>query len=85
MTTPTTSTDELLQKYQALPPGLQQQVIDFVELLISQYLTNQETAAQTGSESEAKPKRILGLHRGKIWMSDDFDAPLPDEFWLGEE
>lgn len=20
-----------------------------------------------------------------IWVSDDFDEPLPDEFWLGEE
>ncbi|MCL4708993.1 type II toxin-antitoxin system prevent-host-death family antitoxin [bacterium] len=34
----------------------------------------------------AKPKRrIAGLQRGKIWMSDDFDAPLPDEFWTGEK
>lgn len=27
--------------------------------------------------------RIAGLHRGMIWTSDDFDAPLPDEFWTG--
>lgn len=26
-----------------------------------------------------------GLHRGKIRMSDDFNEPLPDEFWLGKE
>jgi antitoxin (DNA-binding transcriptional repressor) of toxin-antitoxin stability system len=32
-----------------------------------------------------RKKRIAGLNRGQIWMSDDFDAPLPDEFWLGEE
>ena len=25
--------------------------------------------------------RILGLHAGKTWVSDDFDDPLPDEFW----
>lgn len=30
-------------------------------------------------------KRVAGLNRGQIRMSDDFDAPLPDEFWLGEE
>lgn len=30
-------------------------------------------------------KRVGGLHAGSIWISDDFDAPLPDEFWLGEE
>ncbi len=28
--------------------------------------------------------RILGLHRGAISISSDFDEPLPDEFWLGE-
>lgn len=32
-------------------------------------------------------KRIMGLHEhlGAAWLSDDFDEPLPDEFWLGEE
>jgi antitoxin (DNA-binding transcriptional repressor) of toxin-antitoxin stability system len=28
-------------------------------------------------------KRVMGLHRGVAWMSEDFDEPLPDEFWLG--
>jgi antitoxin (DNA-binding transcriptional repressor) of toxin-antitoxin stability system len=27
--------------------------------------------------------RVMGLHRGVAWMSEDFDEPLPDEFWLG--
>lgn len=27
--------------------------------------------------------RIAGLNRGKIWISDDFDDPLPDKFWMG--
>ena len=29
--------------------------------------------------------RVLGLHLGAAEMSDDFDDPLPDAFWLGEE
>lgn len=29
--------------------------------------------------------RIPNLHAGLIHISDDFDAPLPDSFWLGEE
>jgi len=29
-------------------------------------------------ESGAR-KRVLGLDEGKIWIADDFDAPLPDE------
>lgn len=34
----------------------------------------------------SKQPRILGLHAhlGPAWMSDDFNDPLPDEFWLGE-
>jgi antitoxin (DNA-binding transcriptional repressor) of toxin-antitoxin stability system len=27
--------------------------------------------------------RIPGLHQGKVRCSDDFDAPLPAEFWEG--
>ena len=27
--------------------------------------------------------RAAGLHAGAIWTSDDFDEPLPDEFWTG--
>jgi hypothetical protein len=25
------------------------------------------------------------LNEGTAWVSDDFDDPLPDSFWLGEE
>lgn len=29
-------------------------------------------------------KRIIGLHKDNVvYISEDFDAPLPDEFWLG--
>ena len=31
---------------------------------------------------QVSTKRVFGQHRGKIWMSPDFDAPLPDDFWL---
>jgi hypothetical protein len=30
-------------------------------------------------------KRVAELHPGAIEMSEDFDAPLPDTFWLGED
>jgi prevent-host-death family protein len=32
------------------------------------------------SEGEKKPKIRYGSMKGKIWVADDFDAPLPD--WL---
>jgi antitoxin (DNA-binding transcriptional repressor) of toxin-antitoxin stability system len=28
--------------------------------------------------------RVPGLHAGAAWTSDDFDAPLPDDFWAYE-
>jgi Protein of unknown function (DUF2281) len=30
-------------------------------------------------------ERQPGLHPGAFVISDDFDDPLPDSFWLGEE
>jgi len=31
-------------------------------------------------------KRILGLSANPdFWISDDFNDPLPDEFWFGED
>jgi prevent-host-death family protein len=29
--------------------------------------------------AEELPSRKLGTLRGKVWMADDFDAPLPDD------
>jgi prevent-host-death family protein len=32
-------------------------------------------------------RRNLGAWKGKVWLADDFDAPLPDEHlrrWRGE-
>ena len=33
---------------------------------------------------KVKAERVPGLSAGKIWISPDFDDPLPDEFWLGK-
>jgi len=29
--------------------------------------------------------RVAGLHTGAIWISDDFNEPLPEEFWTGNK
>jgi prevent-host-death family protein len=34
---------------------------------------------------EAPPQRIPGLNRGEVWMSDDFNEPLPEDFWAGTQ
>lgn len=35
-------------------------------------------------EDELPKRRTPGLGRGTIWVSDDFDDYLGDEFWFGE-
>ncbi len=40
-------------------------------------LTNETTAPH--------PERVPNLHPGAFEMADDFDEPLPDEFWLGKD
>jgi antitoxin (DNA-binding transcriptional repressor) of toxin-antitoxin stability system len=30
-----------------------------------------------------RQERVAGLHSESIWTSDDFDEPLPDDFWMG--
>ncbi|MCC7307634.1 MAG: hypothetical protein IT173_08710 [Acidobacteria bacterium] len=37
------------------------------------------------AKDHPKKQRTAGLNKGMIWASDDFDAPLPDEFWLGDK
>ena len=32
-----------------------------------------------------KKARTAGMHKGAMRMSEDFNAPLPDEFWSGGE
>lgn len=43
-----------------------------------------EQPAADLSEQVPKHRPVkLGLFPGTVWMSDDFDDPLPDDFWLG--
>lgn len=45
-------------------------------------LTEGDTPIARLTPVEIQPtKRIAGLHPGAINMHDDFDEPLPDEFW----
>lgn len=67
--------DEMAILLQNLSPDLRQQVFDFAELL----------ARRQDKTEVVKPKRIRDLNRGAVlWISDDFDDPLPDEFWFSD-
>lgn len=52
------------------------------EIIITQ---NGKPLARLVPIAQPSKKRIAGLNRGSIWTSKDFDEPLPDEFWMGQE
>ena len=52
-----------------------------VEILIMPVLNDETVMSVTNDE---KKPRIPGMHKGAWEVSDDFDDPLPDEFWLSD-
>jgi hypothetical protein len=50
---------------------------ELLQLLINKLGVMSEKVAPSANQ------RIPGLQQGKVWMSDDFDDELPDEFWGG--
>jgi Protein of unknown function (DUF2281) len=71
------STIELIvRELEKIPESMQLSVLAFIRSL---------DVSATPENPPELPPRTLGLNRGAMKMSDDFDEPLPDEFWLGEE
>ena len=62
----------ILEKLEELPESLQTEVLHYIEFLLEKY------AKVSPQEETLKKKRKAGLLKGKVWMSDDFDAPLED-------
>lgn len=61
-------TEIIVNKVKELPLEKQQQILDFVEFISAK-----------NTENKPKKKRVMGLHKDKGWMSDDFNEPLPPE------
>ena len=58
--------------------------LDEVQNAIEQAMEDIGIKVHENKKTPKKKKRVLGLHPGSMQMSDDFDAPLPDEFWFGK-
>ncbi|ELS01803.1 Protein of unknown function (DUF2281) [Xenococcus sp. PCC 7305] len=52
--------------------------IDQIRLDFMDSLANKYQASNSGT---TKSPRIMGLFSGKGWISEDFNDPLPDDFW----
>ena len=70
--------ESIVQELEKIPEPMQLSVLAFIHSL-------DVSATPENPPPSELPPRILGLNRGAMKMSDDFDEPLPDEFWLGEE
>jgi hypothetical protein len=56
-----------------------------IETITLRLLTNSILTKQKPAEAlSSKQQRVFGQYQGRISMSEDFDEPLPDSFWLGE-
>jgi hypothetical protein len=67
--------ESIVRELEKIPEPMQLSVLEFVRSL---------HIPDSVNEPNLSP-RILGLNRGAMKMRDDFNEPLPDEFWLGEE
>ena len=65
-----TLAEQVYRDCQNLPDETVREVLDFVEFLKLRKGLNTET--------QTTPRKP-GALKGKIWIADDFDAPLPDE------
>ena len=69
-------TESVLARLKTLPIEQQKQVSDFIDFLANKYQFSKSESAQSS--------RVMGLFEGKGWISEDFNEPLPDEFWEGK-
>lgn len=58
----------LVEKINSLPPEYLREVEDFVDFIREKKLP----------ALAEKKERVSGQLKGKVWMSEDFDAPLDD-------
>jgi hypothetical protein len=68
--------ETIVNELNSLPEPLLAEVLSFIRGAKNKFV---QPSQQLGFQ------RVAGLHEGQIWMSDDFNEPLPDEFWLGDD
>ena len=76
--------ENVLSKFQELMPENQQMLLAFAEFLLERQIQYMEKSTSVEIEQSPPKQRVFGLHQGMGWMSDDFNNPLTDEFWLGK-
>jgi hypothetical protein len=87
-----------LAKMKSLSLAQQQTAADFIDFLATKQAAESNDSQDKSPrifglhagmgeihDEQSIQQRVPDLDKGKYRMSDDFNDPLPDEFWLGEE
>lgn len=78
------NTLDLYHQIEQLPAQEQIALIKQILTGLAQQMPSDMLMQKENGKSVLPKHRIAGLHAGMIWVSDDFDEPLTDEFWLGD-
>jgi hypothetical protein len=62
----------ILEQLLKLPESAHQEVLTYLQSLVKKREPETHSMAIDGR------KNLFGIWKGKVWMADDFDAPLED-------
>ncbi|WP_009633175.1 type II toxin-antitoxin system VapB family antitoxin [Synechocystis sp. PCC 7509] len=62
----------ILKNLEKLPESAKQSVLDYIEFLVNRY------APEAPKTPNTTKRGGLGIWKGKVWMSEDFDEPLEE-------
>jgi len=77
------STTELYNEIEQLSPQEQIALVQQILTGLAHQMPNFASIQANTAKLSSARQRIPGLHSGLAWVSEDFDEPLPDEFWQG--
>ncbi len=90
--------EELLERAKSAKVDVRQTLIEALERKVEQTLAKSPNRMPTREEIDAAleestrrnlsgnyPLREYGYLKGQLWIADDFDDELPDEFWFGDQ
>lgn len=68
----------ILNNLKKLPEAMQQAVLLYTEFLVNRITQQGTSQLETVPEISSNKRGGLGIWKDKIWVADDFDAPLDD-------
>ncbi|NET30566.1 MAG: DUF2281 domain-containing protein [Cyanothece sp. SIO1E1] len=68
----------ILNNLKKLPEAMQQAVLLYTEFLVNRIAQQGTSQLESVPEISSNKRGGLGIWKDKIWIADDFDAPLDD-------